>query len=62
MLYFFEYKLRLLFIFVIILSGFYSRAAFITFCRHTIKRAEQTSSRQKYLKFATACKYPTVAT
>ena len=59
---FFEYKPRLLFGFVVILSGFYSKAAFIIFCRHTIKRAEQTSSRQKYSKFATACKYPTVAT
>ena len=60
--YFFEYKPRLLFIFVVILRGFYSRAAFNIFCRHMIKRAEQTSSRQKYLKFATACKYPAVAT
>ena len=42
--YFFEYKPRLLFIFNVILSGFYSRVAFIIFCRHTIKRAKQTSS------------------
>ena len=60
--YFFEYKRRLLFIFVVILRGFYSRAALLIFYRYTIKRAEQTSSRQKYLEFATACKYPTVAT
>ena len=59
---FFEYKPRLLFIFVVILRGFYSRAALPIFYRYTIKRAEQTSSRQKYLKFATSYKYPTVAT
>ena len=58
--YFFEYKPRLLFIFVVILCGFYSRAAFIIFCHRTIKRAKRISSRQKYFKFTTAWKYPTV--
>ena len=44
--YFFEYKPRFLFIFVVIWSGFYSRVDFIIFCGH-IKRVERTSFRQK---------------
>ena len=44
---YFEYKLWFLFIFVVTLSSFYSGMAFIIFCRHTIKRAKRTFSRQK---------------